>query len=369
MPGYDVCEGADRGVASRCKFRSSSSFLYSPAHRLTCNDKQKQEEKAIEMKLPLGLVFALLLTLQCLQQATAASEDDAEDLISGSTYGSISGDHYSTSISEDSTVIPVTDNELDANDTDSVTSAPPPHIALNSSRELSVQTNETSTQKFNTSSPITPRPDPTPPMTNKTNLNNTVTPWPDTNSTKPESGSFSSNETAVDNQNSTTSNSVNSTTTHPPQVTNTTAESLPESPTNGTFPTTTTKLPTTVSTTTAVKTTKLNKTGVSFDVRGNSDRGAASDIKQNPKNQAWGAIVGVGVAVGFVALVVYVIMKRRSHRDFSHRKLVEEMPPEPVLRLDNGDPLDLKYDGRAYYNPGLQGDNIQMTSFPRGHSN
>lgn len=39
-----------------------------------------------------------------------------------------------------------------------------------------------------------------------------------------------------------------------------------------------------------------------------------------------------------------------------------------VLRLDNSEPLDLKFDGFGYYNPGLQGDNIQMTSFPQGHS-
>lgn len=35
-----------------------------------------------------------------------------------------------------------------------------------------------------------------------------------------------------------------------------------------------------------------------------------------------------------------------------------------VLRLDNSEPLDLNIARVAYYNPGLQGDNIQMTSFP-----
>lgn len=39
-----------------------------------------------------------------------------------------------------------------------------------------------------------------------------------------------------------------------------------------------------------------------------------------------------------------------------------------VLRLENSEPLDLKFDGFAYYNPGLQGDNIQMTNFPQGHT-
>lgn len=36
----------------------------------------------------------------------------------------------------------------------------------------------------------------------------------------------------------------------------------------------------------------------------------------------------------------------------------------PVLRLDNGEPLDLRYGGSGYYNPGLQGDDIQMTNIP-----
>ncbi len=39
-----------------------------------------------------------------------------------------------------------------------------------------------------------------------------------------------------------------------------------------------------------------------------------------------------------------------------------------VLRLDNSAPLDLKYNGFGYNNPGLQGDNIQMTNFPQGRS-
>lgn len=41
----------------------------------------------------------------------------------------------------------------------------------------------------------------------------------------------------------------------------------------------------------------------------------------------------------------------------------------PVLRLDNNEPLDLNYGGGAYYNPGLQGDNIQMTNIPGRHRN
>lgn len=36
----------------------------------------------------------------------------------------------------------------------------------------------------------------------------------------------------------------------------------------------------------------------------------------------------------------------------------------PVLRLDNSEPLDLNFGRSAYYNPGLQGDNIQMSHIP-----
>ncbi|XP_026860589.1 mucin-15 [Electrophorus electricus] len=98
-----------------------------------------------------------------------------------------------------------------------------------------------------------------------------------------------------------------------------------------------------------------------------TDTGVSSDIQKNTNNHAWGAILGIGIAVGITALAVYVITKWRNHRDFSHRKLVEDTRCDPVLRLDNSEPLDLKFDGCAYYNPGLQGDNIQMTNFPQGH--
>lgn len=57
--------------------------------------------------------------------------------------------------------------------------------------------------------------------------------------------------------------------------------------------------------------------------------GLSSDIEQKTKDRAWGVILGIGVGVAIVALVVYIIVKRRNSRDFSHRKLVEDMPPEP----------------------------------------
>ncbi|CAJ1049239.1 mucin-15 [Xyrichtys novacula] len=94
-----------------------------------------------------------------------------------------------------------------------------------------------------------------------------------------------------------------------------------------------------------------------------SDRGLASD-PPSKRHSAWGAILGTAVAVMCVGLVAYVILKHKHQKDFSHRKLVEEFPSDPVLRLDNNEPLDLNFGGPAYYNPTLQSDNIQMTNFP-----
>lgn len=59
-------------------------------------------------------------------------------------------------------------------------------------------------------------------------------------------------------------------------------------------------------------------------------KGLASDAVQNKKrSEAWAAVLGIGVAVCFVAMVVYVILRRRGQRDFTHRKLVEEIPSDP----------------------------------------
>uniref|UniRef100_A0A667Z4T3 Uncharacterized protein n=1 Tax=Myripristis murdjan TaxID=586833 RepID=A0A667Z4T3_9TELE len=99
------------------------------------------------------------------------------------------------------------------------------------------------------------------------------------------------------------------------------------------------------------------------------NRSFASDVKKNKKKEAWEAILGTAVAVACVGLLVYIILKKKHQRDFSHRKLVEEFASDPVLRLDNSEPLDLNYGGSAYSNPGLQMDNIQMTNFPGRNNN
>ncbi|XP_077421035.1 uncharacterized protein LOC144051110 [Vanacampus margaritifer] len=95
-----------------------------------------------------------------------------------------------------------------------------------------------------------------------------------------------------------------------------------------------------------------------------SDRGLPSETSNSKRNEAWGAVLGTAVVVSIVGLVAYIFLKRRHVKGFSHRKLVEEFPSDPVLRLDNSDSLDLNFGGSAYYNPGLQGDNIQMANIP-----
>ncbi|XP_035538023.1 mucin-15 [Morone saxatilis] len=114
---------------------------------------------------------------------------------------------------------------------------------------------------------------------------------------------------------------------------------------------------------------KANKTEKGSALGTNSERGLESDLQRSKRKGAWGAVLGTAVAVACVGLVAYVILKKKHQKGFSHRKLVEEYPSDPVLRLDNTEPLDLNLGGSAYYNPGLQGDNIQMTNFPGGRGN
>lgn len=62
-----------------------------------------------------------------------------------------------------------------------------------------------------------------------------------------------------------------------------------------------------------------------------SFKGLDSGSTQNNKNgtRAWGAILGTALVVGFVGLIIYVLLKRKGHREFSHTKLVEETSSDP----------------------------------------
>ncbi|XP_008403903.1 location of vulva defective 1 isoform X3 [Poecilia reticulata] len=119
------------------------------------------------------------------------------------------------------------------------------------------------------------------------------------------------------------------------------------------------------STTTAVLDTPESankKIGIGSDRGSATDTGSVVDPYRSKRSVAWLAVLGTAAVTAVVGLVAYIILKKKHQKAFTHRKLVEEYPSDPVLRLDNGEPLDLNYG--SYYNPGLQGDSIQMTNIP-----
>ncbi|XP_035984582.1 mucin-15 [Fundulus heteroclitus] len=149
-------------------------------------------------------------------------------------------------------------------------------------------------------------------------------------------------------------------TTEAPETFWTTTVSLtttvPPSETTGTSP---------ITTTTGIVNVpdSANKTGkvASGSERGSvADSGSETDPYRRKRNVAWLAVLGTAAATAVVGLVAYIILKKKHQKPFTHRKL-EEYPADPVLRLDNSEPLDLNY---AYYNPTLQGDSIQMSNIP-----
>ncbi|KAJ7985747.1 hypothetical protein DPEC_G00343670 [Dallia pectoralis] len=203
----------------------------------------------------------------------------------------------------------------------------------------------------NTTHPITENADGFNFTSVETDFNKTTT-MPPVNSTE-ASPDHSGEENGVDNYTMDNSN-VTTAVTELPSDTTTTPETYPKS-TNTTGPS---------STDDPMMSTVVES---GFTLANISDRDIVPQAAKNKNSVAWGAILATGLAVCFVAMVAYVLLKKRGRRDFMHRKLVEEFPSDPVLRLDNNDSLDLKYDGSAYYNPGLQTDHIQMANFPQGH--
>ncbi|KAL4642127.1 mucin-15 [Arapaima gigas] len=96
----------------------------------------------------------------------------------------------------------------------------------------------------------------------------------------------------------------------------------------------------------------------------NEGTGLTGDTLRTTNNKAWAAIIGTAIVVGCVGFILFLLLKRRDRRDFLHRKLEEDINGEPVLRLDNFEPLRMGH--MAYDNPGLQGDSIQMDSIHTG---
>ncbi|KAF4091015.1 hypothetical protein AMELA_G00032250 [Ameiurus melas] len=340
-------------------------------------------------KMSLGFAFALLLTLQSLQLVfTQSSNLENRDLIPSPVNGipnelNIVYSSMPPDISSGSMTFSGEGESQDGNQTvravtgqyvDNVNTTLSPQTTLNINSNTTT-TNATSSPQKNTSNPVTPNPNLGPSITNGSHENftetNTTTSSPG-NSTTINTTSTTSTPAFNITQSSTSTVSGNLSTTSPPQVANYT-KSPSENSTNTTVSTTTTMYNHTtvvlINDSSNASTTTMNATGVSLDSRGSMDKGLSPDIQQQIKSQAWGAILGIGIGVAIIALVILIIVKRRNYRDFSHRKLVEDMPSDPVLQLDNSEPLDLKFDGFAYYNPGLQRDNIQMTNFPHGQTN
>ncbi|KAM7405785.1 hypothetical protein PAMP_000212 [Pampus punctatissimus] len=126
--------------------------------------------------------------------------------------------------------------------------------------------------------------------------------------------------------------STNTTTT----VTTTAAPEINKTPTTSSatpvFPSETTETIPESTTTTSLNTPeKTNLTDKNASSGSNSERGLASDSHKSKRKGAWGGVLGTAVAVVCVGVVAYVILKKKHQKRFSHRKLVEEFPSDPVF--------------------------------------
>ncbi|XP_026071117.1 mucin-15-like [Carassius auratus] len=314
------------------------------------------------MKLPLGITLALFLILQAFQQASTQKPEDWERY-NGTT--GTEGEQNSTKLDQ----MPeqsVADTE-EASSDGPISTAPPPVTALNTSSEhlnTSAQSNETLTQDTATNT-STPEPE----HTDESTLNDTYTsPHPETTTTESSHNETGSGYFPSDDVPSSSTTKSPTTTRKDESVQNETTVGPTQTPAHRS---TTAAIRPTVSenvTTPALPESEETNQTDPTDTRENSERGLSSDVTESRKGQAWTVVLVIGIIVGVLALGAFIIMNRRNKRDFSHRKLEEEMSPDPVLRLDNSEPLDLKFEGFGYNNPGLQGDNIQMANFPQGHS-
>ncbi|XP_067281801.1 mucin-15 [Pseudorasbora parva] len=355
---------------------NSQTFQFQPrtSHPSPADSTQVEESN---MKLPLGITLTLLLILQTFEQVSTQGPDENKENTKAEPESNLEGDGQSfgsfTFIGGDEQQQNSTkpDNDTEEFSTGKpITTTLPTMIALNSSSEFSytsAESNETQIQET-----VTKTSTPEPEHTNQSALNETYTsPKPENTTTESSLDETGSGYLPSDDV-STNSTTSPTTTTTDGSIQNKTTVSPTEPPLNRT---TTLVIESAIpeDITTAVpdsENTEANLTGP-FDSKDNSERGLSSDVTdatESKKGQAWTIVLAVGIVVGIIALTAFIIMNRRNRRDFSHRKLVDEMSPDPVLRLDNSEPLDLKFDGFGYYNAGLQGDNIQMTNFPQGRS-
>ncbi|XP_016535612.1 mucin-15 isoform X3 [Poecilia formosa] len=213
-------------------------------------------------------------------------------------------------------------------------------------------------------------------LSNNTNLQSTTTTVkPATTTVTPEKDKGLRNLTGNTNTSATTTaapeiNRSTTVTTAAPEIkgSTTVTTAAPEIKGSTTKSSTTTEPPSETTQTTSETTTTAfsanKKIAIGSDRGSATDTGSVVDPYRSKRSVAWLAVLGTAAATAVVGLVAYIIMKKKHQKAFTHRKLVEEYPSDPVLRLDNGEPLDLNYGSSAYYNPGLQGDSIQMTNIP-----
>ncbi|XP_014834450.1 PREDICTED: mucin-15 isoform X4 [Poecilia mexicana] len=211
-------------------------------------------------------------------------------------------------------------------------------------------------------------------LSNNTNLQSTTTTVkPATTTVTPEKDKGLRNLTGNTNTSATTTaapeiNRSTTVTTAAPEIkgSTTVTTAAPEIKGSTTKSSTTTEPPSETTTTAVLNTPESanKKIAIGSDRGSATDTGSVVDPYRSKRSVAWLAVLGTAAVTAVVGLVAYIILKKKHQKAFTHRKLVEEYPSDPVLRLDNGEPLDLNYGSSAYYNPGLQGDSIQMTNIP-----
>lgn len=88
-----------------------------------------------------------------------------------------------------------------------------------------------------------------------------------------------------------------------------------------------------------------------------------------------GAVLGIVLGILLVLLLAYLYCTHKKSDNIAHRRLYENFPNEPVLRLNTDDAVEFRYqDGAAYYNPtalndrneslGNENYGIQMDDMP-----
>uniref|UniRef100_V9KQU5 Mucin-15-like protein n=1 Tax=Callorhinchus milii TaxID=7868 RepID=V9KQU5_CALMI len=109
---------------------------------------------------------------------------------------------------------------------------------------------------------------------------------------------------------------------------------------------------------TAVFTTSSSYNGTTINTTSLNEKGPHQVNNKTNGGVMFGIILGSTLAILSAMLLVYVLCKRKKSDHFSHRRMYDNLPSDPVLRLDNTtDTIDLRYQGgAAYYNPAVMNE-------------